>query len=268
LYEVGKSKSIISLHKTCKYIIYGLREPGTNEIRYIGKSSNSTRRPRSHWKNKKYLRDGYPVHVWTSSLVKQNIFPEIILLAEFPGLELAALDERNSRLNETEIQLILTYRTLGHKLLNMTDGGDGLLGRTGKLAPMYGRRGILSPRFGVQHTEESRIAMSEALSGENHPHFGKHPSEITRNKIGEANKGSNNGMFGKNPVNKGLQMKEEQKELLREKCGSKIRCINDGRIFRSQVETACFYGISRITVGQCCNRKIKKTINGLCFEFI
>lgn len=266
LHEAGQSESAVRVRKVARHLIYGLRDENSNEIRYIGKSSYGLSRPRSHWRY--YKDDGYPVHLWVSDILKQGRIPEIIILNEFWELEHEPIDEKNRILNESEVFLIAEYRLLGHRLLNMTDGGDGQLGRSGNKHPLFGRRGRLSHRFGKKHTDESRKRMSESLSGENHPMYGKSPSFITRKKIGDANRGENNGMFGKKPKNAGTHLSEEKKENLRKKCGKMVQCINDGRIFYSQVEAAEFYKIDRSTVGQLCRDRIKSSVDGLKFRFM
>lgn len=255
------------MQKASKYLIYALREPETQEVRYIGKSSIGLSRPRSHW-SKACLDDGYPVHSWTRSLINVGKKPDVLILREFPQLDIADLKSKNEMLSIAEIEEIALHRSSGHRLLNMTDGGDGLLGWSGEKHPMFGRRGNLSPRFGKRHTAESKKKMSEALSGRNHPMFGKSPSFSTRKKIGNSNRGKKNGQFGKSPSNKGVSMSESQKKILREKCGQSVQCINDGKIFLSQVEAGKYYGISRNTVGHSCNNKIKSTVSGLRFRRI
>ncbi len=267
MHEAGESESSLCMRKASKYLIYGLRENGSKEIRYVGKSSSGVRRPRSHW-SEFSLKTGYPVHNWTKSLVQTEKVPEILILQEFIGLDDVSLNEKNNKLNEAEISWIKKFQECGHRLLNMTNGGDGLLGWSGEKHPMFGRKGEKSPRFGVRHTEKSRKKMSEALSGTNHPHFGIHKTDETKRKIGFANLGKKNGMYGKVAVNKGVPLSEDMKENLREKCGKKIESVSDGRVFRSQVEAATFYGINRNTVGQSCRGLIKKTSNGLSFRFV
>lgn len=267
LHEVGESESFVRLRKISKHLIYGLRESGSKEIRYIGKSSIGLSRPRSHFSNEKLMNDGYPVHLWTKSLVSRMTKPEIVILQEFLNFDSIDAREKNDIVNRTEIREIAEHRSRGHRLLNMTDGGDGLLGRSGEKHPMFGRRGEKSPRFGMKHTIDVRRRMSEALAGKNHPQFGIPKSHEVRQKIGKANRGEKNGMWGRSPTNFGKNLSDKQKENLREKCGKKVVCVNDGRVFRSQIEAAKFYEIDRNTVGQLCRGSIEKNADGLMFRF-
>lgn len=102
-----------------KFLIYGLIDPITNEIRYIGKSEKGMGRPREHFcpyqlkiKNKK--------NSWIKSLKKINLIP-IIKIIE--------ICESKDLLNDREVYWISFYKQIGNNLTNMTDGGTG--GNTG-----------------------------------------------------------------------------------------------------------------------------------------
>jgi len=65
---------------------------------------------------------------------------------------------------------------------NMTDGGDGSLGRPqGEVTREKLRRAFLG-KPGHKHTEEHKLKMSRMLSGKNNPMHGKSPTDETRNK--------------------------------------------------------------------------------------
>ena len=58
-----------------------------------------------------------------------------------------------------------------------------------------------APFSGRQHSDESKIIMSEANKGENNPMFGKNNSDDSKKIMSEANKGEKNPMFGKTGKN-------------------------------------------------------------------
>lgn len=97
---------------TC--IIYGLADPRTGEIRYIGKSACGTRRTIIH-RTPSSLAEPTRKNRWIRSLHKVGLTYEVTILAR-PAP--AALDAE-------EKAWIARGRALGWRLTNATDGGDG-----------------------------------------------------------------------------------------------------------------------------------------------
>lgn len=93
--------------------VYGLRESGANEIRYIGQTGYSlTSRLKRHWQEanngNKTARSN-----WMRSVRDR-------------GGEIEAVPiEENAEWNAAEIKWIAEYRERGARLLNHTDGGQG-----------------------------------------------------------------------------------------------------------------------------------------------
>jgi hypothetical protein len=105
-----------------KYLIYGLEDPRTKEIRYIGRSSNGLERPKSHITESSLKRYNTKVYTWIKSLKKINLIPNIIIIQSWNNIS-------NEDLNSHEIYWIDYYKKLNYKLTNMTNGGDGTYGR-------------------------------------------------------------------------------------------------------------------------------------------
>jgi group I intron endonuclease len=117
-------------------------------------------------------------------------------------------------LDKLEIEYIAHYRPE----YNLTKGGDGGCGTSGKNHPNYGKKCSEETRKkmsekkkgkklsnehkekigkaseGRHHTEEIRKKLRELNKGENNPMYGKHFSKEHKRKIGEANKISRVGM--------------------------------------------------------------------------
>jgi hypothetical protein len=94
--------------------IYGLCDPHTNELRYIGQTSQELR----HRLRKHVIRahDGQTYCAkWIRSLER---IPKIIQLHECA----------NSALDQWEWQFIAAYRLMGARLTNITEGGAGSRG--------------------------------------------------------------------------------------------------------------------------------------------
>ena len=91
----------------------------------------------------------------------------------------------NAIYNKTEIQLIKKYRSLGFRLLNVTDGGEGTLGWKPSRA---WRKKMSLNNTGNFWTEERKKFWSDWIS-KNHPMRGKKFSKESRKKMSLAKKG-------------------------------------------------------------------------------
>lgn len=95
--------------------IYGLREPDTQLIRYIGKTNDPHRR----WLN--HLCEKSKTHRanWIRSLERRGLRPEIVVIEEVHGAW---------PWQESEKFWIAYAKSNGWPLVNMTAGGDGVVG--------------------------------------------------------------------------------------------------------------------------------------------
>ncbi len=156
---------------TKRYYIYSLEYP-VGEIRYIGKTCDPTKRLHKHLtKIKRVYGEGH-VSFWIMDLLDRGVRPVMKTLAVFDSEEEAF---RN------EVLAIAYYRSLGMKLCNKADGGEGNKGCTRSL--------------------EQRLKISEACKNRKRPDFkdrrppriakgGGHPQSLeSKLKIGAGNKG-------------------------------------------------------------------------------
>lgn len=100
-------------------LIYALCEPGGINPRYVGKTQ---RRPSK--RQKEHIADAMnkarlPVHRWVRSLYQKDLWLCLRYLEIVPAGEDWAARERH---------WIARFRQEGHDLLNLSDGGEGLLG--------------------------------------------------------------------------------------------------------------------------------------------
>lgn len=108
-----------------RYFIYGLRDPRTMEIRYVGQSSRGMKRPKQHTRPNNLKNDHFYVVRWLKSI---NCKPEIVVLERLRIDCLSAAD-RCVALNDAEIRWIALGRlALGKRLTNLTIGGGGTSG--------------------------------------------------------------------------------------------------------------------------------------------
>lgn len=136
-----------------RYIIYGLCDPRTGELRYIGKSSSGLTRPRVHFRNDRTLNDGSHVHNWCKSILAIGLEPEIVVLEQYESTE---------SLRDAEIRLIAFFRKMGYRLANLTAGGDGLNGFRHSQST---REKLSRSRTGSSLSDDHKKAISRSLSG-------------------------------------------------------------------------------------------------------
>ena len=99
--------------------IYALLEKDTQQIRYVGMAINPDIRVPSHFKDAlKPNHKSYKVS-WIRKMMREDRIIQVMIL------------ERScTNPQEREIYWIKRLRSEGHKLTNMTDGGEGLLNPT------------------------------------------------------------------------------------------------------------------------------------------
>jgi len=95
--------------------IYGLYEPGTMIIRYVGMTNNPLRRFREHLKPYLQRKSNSHLYNWINVLGKKNQKPEMRILQEVPVEEW----------EEAEKKTIKKEREQGSNLVNTSEGGEG-----------------------------------------------------------------------------------------------------------------------------------------------
>lgn len=167
-------------------IIYGLIDPRTRLIRYVGLSSEGLRRPARH-RQPLSLRDRNYKNAWLHLLFAAGLDYEIVVLEEVASKDALAYTER----------FWIAYgRSCGWPLTNLTDGGDGWSGRRHSAdararlrAASLGRRQSpetvakrVAKNRGQKRSPETRAKMSAWQ-------IGKKLSLETRAKISAARRG-------------------------------------------------------------------------------
>jgi hypothetical protein len=101
-----------------RYLVYGLFDPRTGELRYVGKSHSGMRRPKEHLRADR-LKAASHKNSWLKALLAVGRAPEIRTLAVLAGPD---------EVSPKEVELIAFYKSSGARLTNMTDGGEGTTG--------------------------------------------------------------------------------------------------------------------------------------------
>ncbi len=223
--------------------IYGLIDPRTQEIRYIGFTNKNIKdRLKSHL-TKSSLKTNTHKNNWIKSLLKKNLKPEIFQLQE--------TNEKEWQFDEQwNIQYFLS---IGCNLTNGTAGGEGRLGsyptketrekmsllKIGTKRNHEDRMKISISRMGKSLDEKTKIKISLTLAGKKHS-----KDRIEKNRISHTGKTKNKMTKIKTSLS---LMNIDQEQF------SEIINLNDSGI--SQREISRKYKIGRNTVKKIINKE-------------
>ena len=159
-----------------KNYIYGLIDPKTNQVRYVGKTNNPEQRLFDHTRHSKKKRTYKDK--WICSLIEIGLKPII-----------AILEECGDDWAEREMHHISLYENL----TNLTKGGEGLCGHifTDEHKKNISKNhkdvfGENNPMFGKTHSDSVKLKLKNI-------NLGKKMSEESKNKMSEKRKGEDNG---------------------------------------------------------------------------
>ena len=134
-----------------KCFIYGLREVGTTQVRYVGKARGRyNSRVFRHLKMAREHCGDARVHAWIRDVLARSSMIEAVLL----------LESTPSNVNEDERKCIAEMR-LSSDLLNMQDGGDG--GHHMQPMTIQHAERIRQGKLGKAATKEHREAVSHGM---------------------------------------------------------------------------------------------------------
>ncbi len=147
------------------YTLHDPREPDV--VRYVGWTTDPKRRLKAHVRDARSGRDVTRCGCWKKSLLTVGLLPVLTVIDSGVGGGYGA----------SEMRWVAHFKS--DKLTNLTDGGDGTIGRVN--SPGH-RAKISAARKGRKATPEARANMSAAHRGH------KHTPEQTA-KIANANRG-------------------------------------------------------------------------------
>lgn len=139
-----------------RHLVYGLVDPRTDFIRYIGRSSRGLERPKAHRYPCNMKQHQYSAR-WVSKLVSLGLMYNIVVLEEFDSHE---------PLCEAERWWIFYGRLSEWPLTNISDGGEG---RAGRMFSEEHRKKLGDANRRRVWTPESRAKISGDLSPTKRP---------------------------------------------------------------------------------------------------
>lgn len=155
--------------------VYGLLEPRTFELRYIGQTiKHPAARLAAHLTPGTLRKHSY-VARWLSGLVKKGLKPIIAVLD-------VAHDQ--AELDRLEVEHIARYRENGFRLVNLSNGGGG---RAGYVPPRKERDKIAAAQRGIpkpKHTAEWKLRMSALMTGRKAVNPPEHYTRLAEMKRG------------------------------------------------------------------------------------
>ena len=252
---VGNFLTLSIMNK--KFQIYGLLDPITGELRYIGQTIGKLRRRLSkHICEAKKGGINYHKNCWIKSILNKNLRPEIYLLEEVETLK---------ELDEAEVWHIQYWRSIGCNLTNLAPGGKS--------------------NKGVKHSLENRINMS---IGHGHnpiiDQFGNiynTPPEACE-KLGITLQGLGGVLHKRIYQTKGytfnyledgrpdFDLKAFKKEMgikFSRSHGGKPFCDQDGTVYQSTMEAERVLGFDHSGVQKVLSGK-RKQCNGYTFKYL
>jgi hypothetical protein len=136
--------------------IYGLVDPRTQQIKYVGKTNQSLGKRLSQHVHHYGVKRRNRQSCWIANMLKNGVKPEIV--------EIEQTDETSWQ--EAEIFWIAYFRSIGADLKNWRQGGLGSTGR--KLSESHKQK-LREFSTGRKHSETSKKLMSEKKKGIKHP---------------------------------------------------------------------------------------------------
>lgn len=137
------------------YYVYGLIDPITAELRYIGYSMHPEERNLQHYYPSKLKKRGHRNH-WLKGLLRIGKRAEMIMLEAYPTKKEAG---------QAETELIEYYRWIGCNLTNQALGGEGGSTRLGQTNSPEMRANISKGQMGKVISEDAKEKMRQAKLG-------------------------------------------------------------------------------------------------------
>lgn len=210
-----------------EWYIYVLKDPRTDEVRYVGWTVDVEHRYGCHLSPGPRDRNTYKAR-WVANLMSQNVKPTI-----------EVIDSGVGEWQSVERYWILHYRMQGAQLTNTTDGGQGALGYKPTPETIEKLRAVATGR---KATNETRRKMSESRRGK------KRSSEFIIKMIG-INKGRKHTAEARaNMGNRGRGFPGAGQKLGPVARSVSIQRAEDGKVYKSIRDAAKDIGIAHTSI--------------------
>ncbi len=217
--------------------IYTLSDPDTLEIKYVGVTLYPKIRYKQHLNDKKNTKKS----CWIKSLNRFN---------KIPTMNIIEISDENSW-EDRERYYISHFKSIGHDIKNLTDGGGGSFGYKFtddvKKSFSINRKGELNPFYNREHSNETKEMLSKIASeriGSKNPMWGKKQKESSKNLMSLRKIGKYDGV--KNPRAKRLYQYNSNNILI--------------KVWEYAKECADYYKISRGNISTFANHNTKVDI--------
>lgn len=249
--------------------IYGLIDPLSNELRYVGKSIKPNNRLRKHI-SERFTHDSYKDR-WIRKIVDQGVRPELIIIDEVPYGEWQFWEQH----------YISYYKMIGCRLTNGTIGGDQPPSTKGrkhteesKQKMSESKKGKAIPWLngGLERSEEHRNNLSKSLKGRISPNKGKKFSDEYKNKLSESHRGLNSGekhpMYGKTHSEETKKkISESSKKPRPNRLKPILQYSKDNKFIKEwESITHASDELKINNISACCNNKLK-TAGGFIWKY-
>lgn len=230
-------------------LIYGLIDPRTEELRYVGQSSKGLERPKQHWSKRVQggaLRDH--CHNWVRSLLAEKLVPEVVVLESYDAVD-PTDGQTKSWLDTNERLAIAFYREMGCDLTNQTDGGGGSLGRK------------------MSDGSKAKIKAARARQGNPRLGTGRKPLEKTCLVCGGTFLTKRAAaIYCSMPCYFADPVAREKRAVGGKHMIRSVVCVDDGELYRSAAAAALAYGTRGMYVTRVC-RGEAMTAAGKSFRY-
>jgi hypothetical protein len=155
-------------------VIYGLHDPESNELRYIGQTIQPPKKRLGVHVSPWSLRRRSYLSNWIASVLKRGSRPTILVRGQA---------EDQAGLDALEVQHISEARASGVRLVNLSNGGGGRAGYVPTVEEREKQRLSNLGKPHPKHTDEWKTAMSKKMKGRN-TNTPQHIARIAALKVG------------------------------------------------------------------------------------
>lgn len=236
-----------------KFLIYGLVDPRTSEVRYIGKSATGMKRPNLHRKPSCLAKDHTHKAYWIRVLQRAGLTYAIEVLDY--------VTNRNE-LNAAECYWIGEAKAHGWRLTNLTDGGDGL---SGAVFSKEHRSRISAANKGRKLTDEQRKKISSAAKAR--PYSRVKVDAMRRARLGYRHSESTKAKIG--AIHRGKVLSAVTRAKIGTANSKPVKELASGTVYNSAADAARLLGIEHtgvMKVASGCSRL--KSTHGYRFEYV